>query len=282
VKRPAVPARLVRAYPWLRRIGFLGALAVVVLVAVDAGRHADLGDVRWWLLAVAVVVIMPWWLGLGLGWGVLAQGRANRADMSTWCRTQTLRYLPGGFWAPVSRVAVISGSALDRVATVFAENLIALCAALAIGGLGLALAGEVAWIPLVLLVAAPTLLARLFRGRVRVDAARARSATATYLAAFAAYAAAAVLVQAAVSGWQDPLGVAGAAAVAWAAGLVVIIAPSGVGVREVVYAALLPGSFGAGEPATAALALRLVTIAAELAVLLAVGRPGRAPAPQNG
>ena len=53
---------------------------------------------------------------------------------------------------------------------------------------------------------------------------------------------AAVLVQTAVSGrLDDPFAVAGAAAVAWAAGLVVVIAPSGIGVREVVYVALLVG-----------------------------------------
>jgi hypothetical protein len=282
VRLPVPPPWLLAALPWLRRLGFLAAIAVVAAVAAEAARHADLGEVTWWPLAVAVLAATPWWLGLGLGWGVLARGRANRADMGTWCRTQTLRYLPGGFWAPVSRAAVIPGSALDRIGTVVAENVIALCAALAVGGAALALAGHPLWLALAALAVAPMLLARLYGGRVRVDAARARAATGTYLAAFAAYALAAVLVQAAVSGWQDPFEVAGAAAVAWAAGLVVVVAPSGVGVREVTYAALLPGSFAAGDPATAALALRLVTIAAEIGVLVALGRPQSAPATRNG
>ena len=64
-------------------------------------------------------------------------------------------------------------------------------------------------------------------------------ATGNALAAFVGYLAAAVLVQAAVSGWQDPLLVAGAAGIAWAAGLVVVFAPGGLGARELAYAGLL-------------------------------------------
>jgi uncharacterized membrane protein YbhN (UPF0104 family) len=93
-----------------------------------------------------------------------------------------------------------------------------------------------------------------------------------YAAGFLAYAAAAVLAQTAVSGWEDPLAVAGAAAVAWGAGLVVVIAPGGLGVRELVYVALLAGTVPSAEAGVAAVTLRLVTVAAELAVLLVAGR----------
>jgi hypothetical protein len=110
-----LPPWLIAALPWLRRIGFLGALAVVAVVAVDAARNADFSAVTWWLLAVAVLAATPWWLALGLGWAMLAGGRANVHDVGQWCRTQTLRYLPGGFWAPVSRIAVIRGSALKSL-----------------------------------------------------------------------------------------------------------------------------------------------------------------------
>ncbi len=47
------------------------------------------------------------------------------------------------------------------------------------------------------------------------------------------------------------------------------MAPSGLGVREVVYVGLLSGAFAHGEPAAGAVVLRLVTIAAELLVLVA-------------
>jgi uncharacterized membrane protein YbhN (UPF0104 family) len=134
-------------------------------------------------------------------------------------------------------------------------------------------------VPLVLAAAAPLVLTRLVASRTRVDLDRARRATAGYLAAFAAYVTAAVLVQAAVSGWHDVALVAGAAAVAWAAGLVVIIAPSGLGARELAYVALLEGALPRAEASAGAVTLRLVTVAVELVVLVAVGRPSRGGAP---
>jgi uncharacterized membrane protein YbhN (UPF0104 family) len=62
----------------------------------------------------------------------------------------------------------------------------------------------------------------------------------------------------------------------------VIIAPSGLGVREVVYVGLLAGVFAKGEPAAGAVVLRLVTIVAELLVLLASGGWHRRQEPPTG
>jgi uncharacterized membrane protein YbhN (UPF0104 family) len=78
-----------------------------------------------------------------------------------------------------------------------------------------------------------------------------------------------------VSGPDEILAVAGAASVAWAAGLVVVIAPSGVGVREVVYIKLLSGTLPFAELAAGAVTMRLAMIVAELGVLLLAGRPTR-------
>src|SRR5205085_146664 len=102
-----------------------------------------------------------WWALLARSWAILASGRGNRHDVAVWCRTQPLRYLPGGIWAPTSRVALVGGSAVDRVATVTAENVVALCAALAVAGAALAAGGRLAWAPLVLAVAIPPAAARL-------------------------------------------------------------------------------------------------------------------------
>jgi uncharacterized membrane protein YbhN (UPF0104 family) len=87
-----------------------------------------------------------------------------------------------------------------------------------------------------------------------------------------------VLVQVAVSGLRDPiypLYVAGAACVAWAVGLVVVFAPGGVGVRELVYVWMLSGLYPRAELQAAAVTSRLVTVCAELAVLALVSRPRR-------
>jgi len=260
-----------RARPQLiraaRAAGFAAALAIVAIVAIKAVRDAPPRRLDWALLIPALLATLAWWVLLARGWALLMSGAWTRADAATWYRTQALRYLPGGIWAPVSRVAVAGGSARERLSTVAAENVGALCAALVLGGGALAASGRIAWLGLIAMAALPALLAR-----VRVLPARAPATLGTYLAAFAAYAVASVCAQAAVSGWHEPLAVAGAAGVAWAAGLVVIVAPGGIGVREVVYVGLLAGAFGDGELAAGAVTMRLVTIAAELIVLVASAR----------
>jgi len=258
------PSRRARLITLARAIGFAGSLAIVAYVAVQAVKDAPPRDLDWPLLIPAVVAGLVWWILLARGWALLMRGRWNFADATVWCRTQALRYLPGGFWAPASRLAVAEGGAADRLRTVAAENVGALVAGLAIGGAGLAAAGRLAYAPLVLVIVAPVVLVR-----VRLLPPGAPSTVPTYVAAFAGYAVAAVLAQAAVSGFEDSLLVAGAACIAWAAGLVVVIAPSGLGVREVVFVGLLAGALGEGEPAAGAVVLRLVTIAAELLVLVA-------------
>ena len=88
-----------------------------------------------------------------------------------------------------------------------------------------------------LAVVTPVVLSRFVASRTRVAPDRVLRATGGYVVAFAAYVLAAVLVQAAVSGWEDTALVAGAAGIAWAAGLVVVIAPGGLGARELAYVA---------------------------------------------
>lgn len=278
-RRPErVLASLARFLPAVRVLAFVAAVAIVVAMAVRAGRDVDVREIAWWPLVPAFAAALGWWLLLARGWALLVGGRWRRSDVGTWCRTQALRYLPGGIWAPASRAVVVRGTLVDKLTTVGAENVIALCAAVAVGGVALASAGDLRWLPLVLLPAAPVVAARFAGKRTRVTPRRSLEATWNYVAAFGAYVVAAVLVQAAVSGLDEPLAVAGAAALAWGAGLVVVIAPSGLAVREVVYAALLAGSFAEAELVAAAVVLRVVTVLAELVVLLAAGRP-RLPLP---
>jgi len=277
---PQAPARrgLARALPAIRLLGFVVALGIVLAMAVKAVREVELSQLAWWPLAPAFAATVAWWLLLARGWSLLSTGHPRRADVSTWCRTQSLRYLPGGIWAPVSRVAIVRGTILDRLSTVAAENVIALCAALGLGGLALAASGDLVWAALAPVVAVPVLASRFLVGRTRVDPPRTLVATRNYLLAFLAYGVSAVLVQAAVSGLHDPLAVAGAAALAWGAGLVIVIAPGGIGVREAVYVALLAGTLPTAELAAAAVAMRVVAVIAELVVLVAAGRPAPQPA----
>lgn len=266
-------ARIAPFVPILRLLAFVAAVGIVVVMSVKAVRAVDFGALDLWPLAVATVCAAGWWVLLARGWALLVTGTSRRGDISVWCRTQAIRYLPGGIWAPASRVTILPGTLSDKLATVGAENVIALCCASAVGGAAFAIGGHVDWLPLVIVIAAPVAAARLVQSRSRVSPARALLVTWNDAIGFVGYATAAVLVQGAVSGYSNVFAVAGAAAVAWAAGLVVVIAPSGLGVREVVYVALVAGTFSNAEATTAAVTMRLVTVVAELAVLVALGRP---------
>jgi hypothetical protein len=265
--------RVAPFWPVLRVLGFVVAVAIVVYMGVRAAREVHPSDFTLWPLGLALVGAGAWWLGLARGWSLLVKGHTTRSDISIWCRTQALRFLPGGIWAPASRVLVVYGSPLDRLATVAGENLLALTAAASIGGVALAASGRIVWVLLAPAILATVVAAHVLRGRIRITPARSVRGAANYLLAFAAYACAAVLVQLAVSGWHDPLAIAGAASIAWAAGLVVVIAPSGVGVRELVYVDLLGGVLPHAQLAAAAVTMRLIMIVAECAVLVVVGRP---------
>jgi glycosyltransferase 2 family protein len=266
-------ARIAPLIPVLRVLAFVAAVAIVVVMSVKAVRAVDFGALELWPLALAIACAVGWWVLLARGWALLVTGTARRGDVSVWCRTQAIRYLPGGIWAPASRVTLLPGTLTDKLATVGAENVIALCCAAAVGAAAFALGGRIGWLPLAIVIAAPVAAARLIQSRSRVSTARALLVTWNDTIGFIGYAVAAVLVQSAVSGRTDIFAVAGAAAVAWAAGLVVVIAPSGLGVREVVYVALLSGTFSNSEATTAAVTMRLVTIIAELVVLVVLGRP---------
>ncbi|HEY8866811.1 MAG TPA: hypothetical protein VIM22_07745, partial [Solirubrobacteraceae bacterium] len=273
-----VSRRVAPLVPVLRIIGFIAAVGIVVYIGVRAAAHVHPDQLTWWPLPFALVFAATWWLLLAHGWALLAAGRLTKGDIGTWCRTQTLRYLPGGIWAPVSRATVLHGGVVDRVATVGAENVIALCAAVAIGGAALAISGQLLYLPLVLAVIVPSLASRVVSDYTRLGADRVRKATVNYVVAFFGYAVAAMLVQAAVSGFHHPFAVAGAATIAWGAGLVVVFAPSGVGIRELAYVGLLAHALPASEVAAGAVTMRIVTVLAELGVLVVAGRPQRAGA----
>ena len=88
-----------RFVPALRVLGYAGSLAIVVAVAVQAGGELDPAELELWPLVLALVLVAVWWLLLATGWALLVSGNVQRADIGSWCRTQALRYLPGGLWA---------------------------------------------------------------------------------------------------------------------------------------------------------------------------------------
>jgi glycosyltransferase involved in cell wall biosynthesis len=279
-RRGSLPPRprLTRAMAVARTLFYPVALAVVAFMGYQAARAAHLSSLHYGPLLLAVAAAVGWWLCLALGWSFLAGEHGHPQAMASWCRTQVARYVPGGIWAVVARATTVSGRVRDKVTAVTAENVIVCLVSLAVGGAWAAV-GDLRWLPLVLLLAAPLLLSRWLERRTRITRGRVRRTAATYAVGYVAYGVMGVLVQVAVSGFdaQRLLYVAGASCLAWAVGLVVVIAPGGVGVREVVYVWLLSGLYPTGELEAAAVASRLVTVLAELAVLAVITRPGGRP-----
>ena len=153
-----------------------------------------------------------------------------------------------------------------------AENVIVLCVAIGVGA-AWATVHNPFWIPAILIMLLPLAGSRWLERRTRVTHRGVVNAGLTYTGGYIAYGVSGLLAQVAVSGVHNPtypLYVAGASCIAWAIGLVVVIAPSGVGVREVVYVWMLGGLYPQAELKGAAVAARVVTVLAELTVLAAV------------
>lgn len=251
------------------------ALALVAYIGYRAAQKVDLATIRVGPLVAAYALALLWWLALASGWSVLLTERLSLDPFRAWCKTQVARYLPGGIWAPVARATTVQGRVRDKAAAVLAENVTVLAASAGIAALWVTVHNPL-WLPLVVIIALPTLGARWLERRTTVARSAVVRTTGVYSVGFVAYGLAAILTQVAVSGIRHPtypLYVAGAACVAWAVGLVVVFAPGGVGVRELVYVWMLHGLYPRSQLQAAAVTSRLVTVFAEFTVLAVVSAP---------
>ncbi len=270
--------RAPRVVAALRIIYYPVALGIVTYVAVNAFSKINLDTIRWWPLVGSYVFALGWWLCLAFGWSLLVTERIQFRPISAWCRTQVARYLPGGVWAPIARATTVEGRVRDKVAAVGAENVVVLCAALAIGAVWVTV-HDPRWLPLVIIALIPLLASGWLQRRSRVSRGGVIKATLAYAVGYLLYGLSGICSQLAVSGVHRPtypLYVAGASCVAWAVGLVVIFAPGGVGIRELVYVWMLSGlTYSQTELRAAAVASRLATVLAELTILAVVTLPVR-------
>jgi hypothetical protein len=268
--------RHVRADPRTRRIQVVlravfypCALALVAFMGVQAARDTKFETINFWPLAGAYLAALVWWGCLAFGWASLVADDITLRPVTAWCRTQVARYIPGGIWAAVARATTVRGRVRDKFTAVTAENVLVLLGSLTVAGLWAA-GYQPQWLLLSLLVVASVAAARWLERRSGITRRRAHRSAVSYLVGFVAYGIMSVLVQVAVSG-PRPVPqlayVAGAACVAWAVGLVVVLAPGGVGVREVVYVWMLIGLFPRTGLEAAAVTSRLVTVLAELTAL---------------
>lgn len=232
--------------------------------------------------------------GLAVCWTLLLRtmGGAARAvgladGVHIWLSTMLARYIPGNVWHIVGRVALagrlgVSKSQVAASATV--EQLLTLMGALAVFGLGLPFwrggAGPEAWM-LLLIPAGLALLHPRALGALMAWAARrlGRPELAwpyTYpamlgllgaytLANLAAGAALYVIVDALAGAEPAQFAfLAGATGLAWAAGYLSLLTPSGLGVREAALTALLAAALPLPVAVAASLAHRLALTLGEV------------------
>lgn len=241
----------------------IGVAAALTLVAVLAGGRA--------------------WAAL---FGDVLDDRAARRRMAgTYFTSQLTKYVPaGGAVQAVSQVtlATATGVPLGRVALAFPVLAVAAVVAGTTLGAGLVFAGGLpAWARAlaVLGLAAPVLLHRrllagvlsVFRRIVRRMPAPDRLPSQRQilicyvwiLVNMAAYSTGYAVLLRSLGAEVNPVVAFCAFALSWVAGFVILPLPAGVGVREAALVAIVP-TVGAGVLLAAALAHRLLSIAAEL------------------
>jgi hypothetical protein len=185
------------------------------------------------------------------------------------------RYLPGGIWHTVSRVADLraAGVAPRTLATLVAlENSVPVAVAVIGGVAALGASASRPWIALAAaaiagLIALPWLLERRWVLAVRLDR-RHYAACVALMLGFWSLAALAFLVyfRAFPDASSAPaLHVVSAYLLAWASGFVAVFAPQGVGVFEAMVGSMLGGALSFAALVSLALGFRLVVLVADLA-----------------
>jgi hypothetical protein len=243
----------------------------------------------WALLNLLVPAISRSWLD------GLPSPPSYRTLLDIHLRRLPARYLPGGIWHTVSRVADLHALGIGRAqlgALVMLENLAPLAVALVLGGLFALASGQrhtVVWVLLIagstLIVLLPLLLRSVFPEARRPPPAAEAAAYALILAFWSVAGSAFVVYWVAFPTPLPDGGLAGIVAaylLSWAAGFVAVFAPQGIGVFESVASWLLKGQLPFAGIAVLVAGFRAAMLAGDaVAYLLALawrrraGRGGR-------
>jgi uncharacterized membrane protein YbhN (UPF0104 family) len=243
-------------------------------------------------------------------WRAVVRGFGSPIGHATAIRVffvgQLGKYVPGSVWAVVAQVQLARRHGVSRAGVGAAALLVMVLNTLTgvLVGFGLLPFGDhsvlsrYAWLLLVVPVGLAALHPRALRRLLRAAAAVTRveapaaevparaigAAVAWTLAMWAAYGAQVwVLVRdLGGSGATMPLTATGAFALAWVAGFVLLVAPAGVGARELVLVVALTPALGSGRATALALVSRLLMTLGDLcwgAVALATGRASGSAGP---
>ncbi len=294
-----------------RRAGALLAAALVAafLVWGVAGGWSKAASypwqVNWGHLALAVVVLALFDLGWGMGYTRLIETLGDqrvqrRRVMSIWARSLLGRYVPGnvvmfagrvvlGREAGISGQVSVAASAYEQVAMLVPAAVGATVFLLVANRSGwspwywIVVAvpfGVVVLDPVVLEHGAERLLKRFGRASTLIPLTRLRVAVvlAWFTVAMALLAAGTGLGVRAVAGARvgSVVYVGLAFLLSWVVAMVAFIFPSGLGVREGVFAVLLARHIPAAAAVSVAAASRLLLTAVELAVVASLVAAGRA------
>jgi hypothetical protein len=320
VARVLAPARRLARIRWLRRLVVLSLWALILYLASGLVRQSlhrlDSGYVH---LTVAAVVA---WGGLLLvargtdvvGWHVLVRSMGAEAGLTETARVYTtselVRYLPGGvlhFAARYKFAGRLGVSPRAVVATTAVDLALRLATGLALFAVSLPfwphvpaayVVLTVLALPALLAASHPRVLARAIglaervlgkvHDPIEVPYRAVATATAWYVLGWLVRGVVTVMVARTMLDLPASafLPVVGATGLSWAVGVLVPLAPGGLGAREAAGTALLRQYLPASAGLAVMLLVRLATMATEflaagIAVLLA-RRPARSVAPAPG
>ncbi len=279
---------------------FPAALLVIgtaVLVARERSAFVD-------AVGLITASAWPWWLGALLlvfaGRGVLAgtsivivSHQITGLDAATtafaWMRSATARYVPGGVWhglALVERLRRVGVPAPSAAAVYYVDTVGTIVAAAIIGSVAVpalvsAEAGTSLWL-LLILPAAISLHPRVFAFALRVlgritgrNFDNIPLSWRTIAAVISFQSAGWLLVGCAIKLILEALGesaswplVFAATSLSWAAGLVVVPAPAGLGIREAALVALLVSQVPVEAAVAAALVSRVLFVLLDVVCFL--------------
>ena len=298
-----------------RRTLVAAKIVVPLVVAFFIGRaiHGNWQQVRaepWRLdlvwLAGSFALAAAWHLVRPLGWTLLIRGFGHAVPYwdiyRVYRKSELSRYVPGGIWQFAARIYLTRrygiGAAVCLAATLLDMTLAALAALLPAAWLAGSASTSLGQWQRISLLAFPFLacvfvippvfnawakpVARLLGQpyqRLEVSVSRMLGIWAAYCAMWSLLAfAMASFARALLPGLdaQQLAFIAGCYAMAWAAALLTMISPAGMGIREGILGLLLGQTLAAGTAMTLAVAMRLWIVSMELA-WLGVGylaRPG--------
>lgn len=249
--------------PVVELAGTVLGLVLVGFVLREALR--DTSGLRFsWLPAIGSTLLFAFcWWGLSAAWTTLTVGRLDDDLSFRWLRSQLLRYVPGGIWAPISRFVDMDGGRAERTKLLLAETLGILLMALVIGSALAAFTLHALWgVAAVLALVGLGLLA--WRRRTfGVPAQRVGRWYAVLALSLFCYPIASAWAQHAVAPGIPFWHAAAAGLLSWIAGYVVVVAPSGVGAKEWAYLALVTSSVSSAA-AAGVIAARVFWIIGEL------------------